>query len=140
MTYRRHPLELGPLVVGIVFLGIVAAWALVELGVVGLPDAAWLLPAVLIGAGGMGVVLAATKPSRTPVSPAASPGSPYYASPYHSGQTAWPTTDWTTPLPADDDPTATGSAATDAAVHPTTHPGTGPLPGDAAPPKETHDE
>ncbi|HEX2175746.1 MAG TPA: hypothetical protein VHG70_07525 [Nocardioidaceae bacterium] len=65
MTYQRHPLEIGPLVFGLVFLGIVAAWALFELDVVSGASAAWILPVVLIVAGALGVVLAATKPQRT---------------------------------------------------------------------------
>jgi len=64
-SYRRHPLEIGPLVFGLVFLGIVAAWGLFELGVVSAADTAWILPIVLIGAGALGVVLALTKPRRT---------------------------------------------------------------------------
>jgi hypothetical protein len=65
MTYQRHPLEIGPLVFGLVFLGIVAAWALFELDVVSGASAAWILPVVLIVAGALGVVLAATTPQRT---------------------------------------------------------------------------
>jgi len=63
--YQRHPLEIGPLVFGLVFLGVVAAWGLFELGVVTAADTAWILPIVLIGAGALGVVLALTKPRRT---------------------------------------------------------------------------
>jgi hypothetical protein len=65
MSYQRHPLEIGPLVFGLVFLGVVAAWGLFELGVVTAADTAWILPVVLIGAGALGVVLALTKPRRT---------------------------------------------------------------------------
>jgi hypothetical protein len=65
MSYQRHPVEVGPLVFGLVFLGIVVAWVLFEVGVVTGADAAWILPIVLIGAGGLGVVLAATRPRRT---------------------------------------------------------------------------
>jgi hypothetical protein len=63
--YQRHPVEIGPLVFGLVFLGVVAAWGLFELGVVTAADTAWILPIVLIGAGALGVVLALTKPRRT---------------------------------------------------------------------------
>jgi len=63
--YQRHPLDIGPLVFGLVFLGIVAAWGLFELGVVTASDTAWILPIVLIGAGALGVLLAITKPRRT---------------------------------------------------------------------------
>ena len=65
MSYQRHSLEIGPLVFGLVFLGVVAAWGLFELGVVTAADTAWILPIVLIGAGALGVVLALTKPRRT---------------------------------------------------------------------------
>jgi hypothetical protein len=65
MSYQRHPLEIGPLVFGLVFLGVVAAWGLFELGVVTAADTAWILPIVLIGAGALGVALALTKPRRT---------------------------------------------------------------------------
>ncbi len=64
MNYQRHPLEIGPLVLGLVFLGIVAAWSLFELDVISGADTAWILPVVLIGAGALGVVLAATRPRR----------------------------------------------------------------------------
>lgn len=63
--YQRHPLEIGPLVFGLIFLGVVAAWGLFELGAVTAADAAWILPIVLIGAGALGVLLALTKPRRT---------------------------------------------------------------------------
>jgi hypothetical protein len=58
----RHPLEIAPLVFGLVFLGVVLAWLLYETEVVSGSDAAWLLPAVLVGAGTLGVVLAALRP------------------------------------------------------------------------------
>jgi hypothetical protein len=63
--YQRHPLEIGPLVFGLIFLGIVAAWGLYELGAVTAADAAWILPIVLVAAGALGVALALTKPRRT---------------------------------------------------------------------------
>jgi len=63
--YQRHPLDIGPLVFGLVFLGIVAVWGLFELEVVTGADTAWILPVVLIGAGALGVVAALTKPRRT---------------------------------------------------------------------------
>ncbi|MGH3366655.1 MAG: hypothetical protein ACRDOY_05585 [Nocardioidaceae bacterium] len=65
MNYERHPVEIGPLVFGLVFLGIVVVWALFELEVVRSADAAWIIPVVLIAAGALGVVLAATKPRRS---------------------------------------------------------------------------
>jgi hypothetical protein len=62
--YQRHPLEIAPLVFGLVFLGVVAAWGLLEIGVITAADTAWILPIVLIGAGALGVLLALTKPRR----------------------------------------------------------------------------
>ncbi|MGH3314757.1 MAG: hypothetical protein ACRDO0_01315 [Nocardioidaceae bacterium] len=64
-TYLRHPLEIAPLVFGLIFLGIVVAWGLFELDVVSGGDAAWILPIVLIASGALGIVLAATKDRRT---------------------------------------------------------------------------
>jgi hypothetical protein len=86
MTYQRHPLEIGPLVFGLIFLGIVTAWGLFELDVVTGTDTAWILPIVLIAAGALGVALAATRSRR-----AEPPGHEMYApTPY-------------APTPADDD-------------------------------------
>lgn len=65
MTLRRHPLDIGSLVIGLVFLGVVVAWVLFEVDVVSDDDAAWALPVVLITAGVLGVVLAATKERRS---------------------------------------------------------------------------
>lgn len=64
MSYQRHPLDIGSLVFGLVFLGGVAVWGLFELDVLAADDAAWLLPGVLIGAGLVGIALAATKGRR----------------------------------------------------------------------------
>jgi hypothetical protein len=65
MSYRRHPLEITPLVFGLVFLGIVAGWALFETGVLTGASTAWVLPVVLIAAGALGLVLAAVRPRQT---------------------------------------------------------------------------
>jgi hypothetical protein len=64
-TYLRHPLEIAPLVFGLIFLGIVVAWGLFQLDLVSGGDAAWILPVVLIASGALGIVLAATKDRRT---------------------------------------------------------------------------
>jgi hypothetical protein len=91
MTYQRHPLEIGPLVFGLIFLGIVTAWGLFELDVVTGADTAWILPIVLIAAGALGVALAATRSRR-----AEPPGHEMYApTPYARTPYA--------PTPADDD-------------------------------------
>ncbi|MGH3357121.1 MAG: hypothetical protein ACRDOJ_14580 [Nocardioidaceae bacterium] len=64
MNLQRHPVDIGSLVFGLVFLGIVAVWELSYLGLVTAGDAAWIVPAMLIGAGGLGIALAATKERR----------------------------------------------------------------------------
>ncbi len=64
-TYLRHPLEIAPLVFGLIFLGIVVAWGLFQLDLVSGGDAAWILPVVLLASGALGIVLAATKDRRT---------------------------------------------------------------------------
>jgi hypothetical protein len=110
MTYERHPLEIGPLVFGLVFLGIVTAWGLFELGLVSGADAAWILPVVLIAAGALGIALAATKDRRAETRRRGVPTPPPAADPaaVHTGADG----------PADDSPT---DAATDATTSTTTH-------------------
>ena len=51
----RHPVNIGHLVMGIAFLGLVAVWALIEGDVVGGDDIRWLLPVpwVLAGLAGL---------------------------------------------------------------------------------------
>ncbi len=51
----RHPLNIGHLVMGLAFLGIVAVWGLVQGDAVTGPDVRWLLPLpwVLAGAAGL---------------------------------------------------------------------------------------
>jgi hypothetical protein len=55
-TLKTHPLHVGYLVVGLVFLGICGTWALHAAGVVDGSDARWLLPTVLLLAGAIGLV------------------------------------------------------------------------------------
>lgn len=59
----RHPVNVGHLVMGIAFLGLVAVWALVQADVVTDGDIRWLMPVpwVLGGAAGL---LAITLASR----------------------------------------------------------------------------
>ena len=59
----RHPINIGHLVMGIAFLGLVAIWALIEGGVVGSDDVRWLLPVPWVFAGLAGL-LAATRSGR----------------------------------------------------------------------------
>lgn len=51
----RHPVNVGHLVMGIAFLGLVGVWALIQADVVGGSDVRWLLPVpwVLAGLAGL---------------------------------------------------------------------------------------
>ena len=60
-TAKTHPLNVSYLVVGLVFLGISGSWALRASGVIDTDDQHWLLPAVLVAAGAIGVVAFAAK-------------------------------------------------------------------------------
>ncbi len=51
----RHSANVASLVAGVVCCGIALGWILVEAGTLAFSDLGWLLPAVLIGAGGVGV-------------------------------------------------------------------------------------
>jgi len=59
----RHPVNIGHLVMGIAFLGLVAVWALIEGDVVGGDDIRWLLPVPWVLAGLAGL-LATTRSVR----------------------------------------------------------------------------
>lgn len=52
---RTHPLEVGHLVMGLVFLGLAATWGLHELGLVRAADVDWLVPLALVAAGLLGL-------------------------------------------------------------------------------------
>lgn len=51
----RHPVNVGHLVMGIAFLGLVGVWALIQSDIVGSSDVRWLLPVpwVLAGLAGL---------------------------------------------------------------------------------------
>jgi hypothetical protein len=58
---KTHPLNVSYLVVGLVFLGVSGSWALRASGAVDGTDTRWMVPAVLLLAGVVGLVAAAGK-------------------------------------------------------------------------------
>lgn len=60
----RHPLNVGHLVMGIAFAGMVLVWALVAGDVVDDSDIRWLLPIPWVGAGAAGLVAMAVAAKR----------------------------------------------------------------------------
>jgi len=61
MAMRTHPVNVTHLVFGLVFLGIVGAWVLRTTGVVDPGSDRWIFPAILLLAGGAGLVASVTK-------------------------------------------------------------------------------
>jgi hypothetical protein len=59
----RHPVNIGQLVMGVAFLGLVAVWALIQGDVVDGDDVRWLLPVPWVLAGLAGL-LATTRSGR----------------------------------------------------------------------------
>jgi hypothetical protein len=57
----RHPASVTHLVMGLVFLGIAGSWALRQLDVISAEGGRWVLPVILILAGGAGLVAAVAK-------------------------------------------------------------------------------
>jgi len=57
----RRPVNIAYLVVGLVFLGIAGAWALVSSGAIDSNQLGWLLPLTLVGAGVIGLVAVAAR-------------------------------------------------------------------------------
>lgn len=53
---KTHPLSVGHLVTGLVLLGIAGTWALRATGLVDGSDVEWLVPLVLVLAGGVGLL------------------------------------------------------------------------------------
>ena len=60
----RHPVNVGHLVMGIAFLGMVLVWALIVGDVVPNDDLQWLLPIPWVAAGGGGLVAMALAARR----------------------------------------------------------------------------
>lgn len=60
----RHPVNVGHLVMGIAFAGMVLVWALVAGDVVADDDIQWLLPIPWVGAGAAGLVAMALAARR----------------------------------------------------------------------------
>ena len=52
-----RPVSIPHLVMGLIFLGVVAVWALAEAGVVEYDGQRWILPLVLVVAGGIGLLV-----------------------------------------------------------------------------------
>jgi len=53
----RHPLNVGSLVLGLVFCGIAFIWLLHAVGALRAPDLQWLLPCLLVGVGVLGILV-----------------------------------------------------------------------------------
>jgi hypothetical protein len=60
-TGARHPVNVAHLVMGLVFLGVAGAWGLGQLGVIDAESSRWLIPGILVLAGGAGIVAAVAK-------------------------------------------------------------------------------
>lgn len=60
----RHPVNVGHLVMGIAFLGIVVVWALITGEVAEGDDIRWLMPIPWVAAGGAGLVAVAVNARR----------------------------------------------------------------------------
>ena len=106
----RHPVNIGHLVMGLAFVGLVGVWALIQGDVVQGEDIRWLLPVPWVVAGIAGL-LASTLSSRNrraerqtgwvgPTDPYAVAGDPYAttADPYATGDDPY-AADWTTDNP-----------------------------------------
>lgn len=65
VAHWRHPVNVGHLVMGLAFLGLVVVWALVAGDVVANDDIRWLLPIPWVLAGGAGLVATALAARRS---------------------------------------------------------------------------
>ncbi|MEQ7126354.1 hypothetical protein ABN034_17715 [Actinopolymorpha sp. B11F2] len=62
----RHPANIAALVAGLVCCGLALGWLLLHSGALRVADLGWLLPVVLIGAGGVGVAMSLQRNRRQP--------------------------------------------------------------------------
>ena len=60
----RHPVEVGHLVMGLAFLGLVGTWGLVQGGLVAGDDVRWLMPVPWVVAGVVGLLVTTLAPRR----------------------------------------------------------------------------
>lgn len=60
MNDKSSPVKVGYLVTGLVFIGLAGSWALSASGVVDDLTFSWLLPAILVGAGVIGLLVLAS--------------------------------------------------------------------------------
>lgn len=73
---KTHPVSVTHLVVGVVYVCLALAWALGELGVIGVGSLEWVLPATLIAAGAAGVLASMAKAVRRRSHPEDTEGGP----------------------------------------------------------------
>ena len=62
----RHPLSIGYLVAGLIFLGVAASWGLREAGVVDAGSSSWLFPLTLVVVGAIGLAASVVSSARRP--------------------------------------------------------------------------
>ena len=62
----KRPANVASLVVGVVCCGVALGWLLLDVDALSLSDLGWLLPAILIGAGVLGVGLSLQRGRRRP--------------------------------------------------------------------------
>jgi len=72
----RHPINVGHLVMGLAFLGLVAVWAVVQGDLVDGDDVRWLLPIPWLLAGAAGLAASVLAGRRQGGQPSADPGVP----------------------------------------------------------------
>lgn len=70
-TGGRHPVNIGHLVMGLAFAGLVGVWAVIQADLVGDDDIRWLLPIPWVVAGAVGLLVAAMAGRRRNAPPTA---------------------------------------------------------------------